>query len=88
MSDEARYTVVRREGGSYRTTPTLKPMTLIEASDEATRLQAQYRDQKFVILGEVGEPTKDETITIKPISDVVAADDVVLRLPTRLRVAP
>jgi hypothetical protein len=86
MSSEARYTVVRREGGNYRTTPTLKPMTLQEATDEAAKLQAQYRDQKFVILGEVGEPSIDATVTIRPISGV-PADDIVMKLPRKLSVA-
>lgn len=79
---DARYTVVRRDSDGYRTTPKLTPMTLQEATEEAMRLQVQYRDQKFVILGEVGEPTKDDTVVVRPVGPTEASAPV-LRFPAR-----
>lgn len=82
IAPDARYTVVRRDADGYRTTPRLTPMTLVEAEEEATRLQIQYRDQRFVILCEIGEPTKDDTITVRPVGSSDSSAPL-LRFPAR-----
>lgn len=60
------YAIFRREASGYSTRgPIVPEMTLGEARKEIARLKAAYPYQDFVIMGEMGTVTRDETITVK-----------------------
>jgi hypothetical protein len=60
------YAIFRREASGYSTRgPIVPEMTLGEARKEVTRLKSAYPYQDFVIMGEVGTVTREETITVK-----------------------
>jgi hypothetical protein len=65
--------IFRREASGYSTRgPIVPEMTLGEARKEIARLKAAYPYQDFVIMGEVGTVTRDETITVKIATPNVA----------------
>ena len=60
------YAIFRRDASGYSTRgPIVPEMTLGEARKEIARLKSVYPYQDFVIMGEVGTVTRDETITVK-----------------------
>src|SRR5438045_3268501 len=61
------FVLLRRESaGGYSTRgPVAQPMTLKEARDEIVRLKKLFPHQDFVIMGEVGEATRSERVTVK-----------------------
>lgn len=60
------YAIFRCEAAGYSTRgPIVPKMTLGEARKEIARLKAAYPYQDFVIMGEMGTVTRDETITVK-----------------------
>jgi len=61
------FILLRREtAGGYSTRgPIAQPMTLKEARDEVVRLKKLFPHQDFVIMGEVGEVTRSERVTVK-----------------------
>jgi hypothetical protein len=63
----ANFIILRREsGGGYSTRgPIARPLSLKEARDEIVRLKKVFPHQDFVIMGEVGEATKSERVTVK-----------------------
>jgi hypothetical protein len=63
----ATFIILRREtSGGYSTRgPVAQPVSLKEARDEIVRLKKIFPYQDFVIMGEVGEATKSERVTVK-----------------------
>ena len=61
------FIILRREtSGGYSTRgPIAQPMSLKDARDEIVRLKKLFPHQDFVIMGEVGEATKSERVTVK-----------------------
>jgi hypothetical protein len=61
------FVLLRRESaGGYSTRgPIAQPMTLKEARDEIVRLKKLFPHQDFVIMGEVGEVSRSERVTVK-----------------------
>src|SRR5215472_12967394 len=61
------FIILRREtSGGYSTRgPVAQPMSLKDARDEIVRLKKIFPYQDFVIMGEVGEATKSERVTVK-----------------------
>ena len=62
-----KFSIFRREStGGYSTRgPVVPEMTLEEARKEIARLKSLYPYQDFVIMGEIGEATKSERVTVK-----------------------
>lgn len=63
----ASFIILRREtsGGYSSRGPIAQAMSLKEARDEIVRLKKLFPHQDFVIMGEVGEATKSERVTVK-----------------------
>src|SRR5215472_9305544 len=63
----ASFIILRREtSGGYSTRgPVAQPLSFKEARDEIVRLKKIFPHQDFVIMGEVGEVTKSERVTVK-----------------------
>src|SRR5215469_18522728 len=63
----ASFIILRREtSGGYSTRgPVAQPLSLKDARDEIVRLKKIFPHQDFVIMGEVGEVTKSERVTVK-----------------------
>jgi len=63
----ASFIILRREtSGGYSTRgPVAQPLSFKEARDEIVRLKKIFPHQDFVIMGEVGEATKSERVTVK-----------------------
>ena len=63
----AKFAIFRRESsGGYSTRgPIVPPMTLPDARKEIAKLKATYPYQDFVIMGEIGEVTRSERVTVK-----------------------
>src|SRR5215469_13312268 len=63
----ASFIILRREtAGGYSTRgPVAQPLSLKEARDEVVRLKKIFPHQDFVIMGEVGEVTKSERVTVR-----------------------
>jgi hypothetical protein len=61
------FIILRREtSGGYSTRgPIAQPLSLKEARDEIVRLKKVFPHQDFVIMGEVGEATRSERVTVK-----------------------
>jgi hypothetical protein len=61
------FLILRREhAGGYSTRgPIAQPMSLKDARAEVVRLKKAYPHQDFVIMGEVGEATLSERVTVK-----------------------
>jgi hypothetical protein len=61
------FIILRREtAGGYSTRgPIVQPMSLTDARAEIVRLKKQFPHQDFVIMGEVGEATVSERVTVK-----------------------
>jgi hypothetical protein len=61
------FIILRREtaGGYSSRGPIAQPMAFKEARDEIVRLKKLFPHQDFVIMGEVGEATKSERVTVK-----------------------
>lgn len=62
-----KFSIFRRESsGGYSTRgPVVPEMTLIEARKEISRLKSLYPHQDFVIMGEIGEATRSDRVTVK-----------------------
>jgi hypothetical protein len=62
-----KFSIFRRESaGGYSTRgPVVPEMTLLEARKEIARLKSLYPHQDFVIMGEIGEATRSERVTVK-----------------------
>jgi len=62
-----KFSIFRRESsGGYSTRgPVVPEMTLAEARTEIARLKTLYPHQDFVIMGEIGEATRSERVTVK-----------------------
>ena len=70
------FIILRREtAGGYSTRgPVAQPLSLKDARDEVVRLKKIFPHQDFVIMGEVGEVTKSERISVRiDAPDVSAA---------------
>jgi hypothetical protein len=63
----ANFIVLRREsvGGYSSRGPIAQPMTLKESRAEIVRLKKDFPHQDFVIMGEVGEVTRSERVTVR-----------------------
>ncbi len=63
----ASFIILRREtSGGYSTRgPVAQPLSLKEARDEIVRLKKIFPLQDFVSMGEVGEATKSDRVTVK-----------------------
>src|SRR5215469_8385998 len=63
----ASFIILRREtSGGYSTRgPVAQPLSLKDARDEIVRLKKVFPHQDFVIMGEVGEVTRSERVTVK-----------------------
>ena len=63
----ATFIILRREtSGGYSTRgPIAQPMSLKETRDEIVRLKKLFPHQDFVIMGEIGEATRSERVTVK-----------------------
>src|SRR5258708_31029858 len=63
----ANFIVLRREsvGGYSSRGPIAQPMTLKDARAEVVRLKKVFPHQDFVIMGEVGEATRSERVTVR-----------------------
>ena len=63
----ATFIILRREtAGGYSTRgPVAQPMSLKDARDEVVRLKKLFPHQDFVIMGEVGEVTRSERVTVR-----------------------
>jgi len=63
----ASFIILRREtSGGYSTRgPVAQPLSLKEAREEIVRLKRLFPHQDFVIMGEVGEATKSDRVTVK-----------------------
>jgi hypothetical protein len=61
------FIILRRESADGYSTrgPIAYAMTLKEARDEVVRLKKSFPHQDFVLMGEVGEVTKSERVTVK-----------------------
>jgi len=61
------FIILRREvlGGYSTRGPIAQPMSLKEARAEVLRLKKAFPHQDFVIMGEVGEATMSERVTVK-----------------------
>lgn len=61
------FIILRREtSGGYSTRgPIAQPMSLKDARDETVRLKKLFPHQDFVIMGEMGEATRSERVTVK-----------------------
>jgi len=61
------FIILRREtAGGYSTRgPVAQPLSLKEARAEIVRLKKLFPHQDFVIMGEVGEVTRSERVTVK-----------------------
>ena len=60
------FIILRRENDGYSTRgPIVHAMTLKEARTESVRLKKLFPHQDFVIMGEVGEATLSERVTVK-----------------------
>jgi hypothetical protein len=61
------FIILRREtvGGYSTRGPIAQPMALKEARAEIVRLKKVFPHQDFVIMGEVGEVTRSERVTVK-----------------------
>ncbi len=61
------FIILRREsaGGYSSRGPIAQPMTFKDARAEIVRLKKIFPHQDFVIMGEVGEVTKSERVTVK-----------------------
>lgn len=61
------FIILRREvlGGYSTRGPIAQPMTLKDARAEVLRLKKSFPHQDFVIMGEVGEATMSERVTVK-----------------------
>lgn len=68
-----KFSIFRRESsGGYSTRGPIAPdMSLDQARKEIARLKSQYPYQEFVIMGEIGEATRSERVTVK-----IAAPDL------------
>ena len=62
-----KFSIFRRESsGGYSTRgPVVPEMSLAEARKEIARLKSLYPHQDFVIMGEIGEATRSERVTVK-----------------------
>ncbi|MDE2181719.1 MAG: hypothetical protein KGJ78_01720 [Alphaproteobacteria bacterium] len=62
-----KFAILRREtSGGYSTRgPIAQVMTLDQARNEVARLKGAYPHQDFVIMGEIGEVTRSERVTVK-----------------------
>lgn len=59
------FAVFRKDSAGYFPRgPAAKPMTLQEAETEVLALKKRWPHQAFVIMGEVGEATRSESITV------------------------
>src|SRR5579859_3885984 len=62
----ATFIILRRESDGYSTRgPIVHPTTLKEARAEIVQLKKIYPHQDFVLMGEVGEVTISERVTVK-----------------------
>jgi len=63
----ASFIILRREsvGGYSSRGPIAQPMTLKDARAEIVRLKKDFPHQDFVIMGEVGEVTRSERVTVR-----------------------
>jgi hypothetical protein len=61
------FIILRRESaGGYSTRgPIVQPLTFKDARAEIVRLTKLFPHQDFVIMGEVGEATRSERVTVK-----------------------
>lgn len=61
------FIILRREtvGGYSTRGPIAQPMTLKDARAEIVRLKKIFPHQDFVIMGEVGEATRSDRVTVK-----------------------
>ena len=61
------FIILRREtvGGYSSRGPIAQPMTLRDARAEIVRLKKLFPHQDFVIMGEVGEVSRSERVTVK-----------------------
>lgn len=61
------FIILRREtiGGYSTRGPIAQPMTLKDARAEVMRLKKVFPHQDFVIMGEVGEATRSERVTVR-----------------------
>ena len=61
------FIILRREtvGGYSTRGPIAQPMTLKDARSEIVRLKKVFPHQDFVIMGEVGEATRSDRVTVK-----------------------
>lgn len=68
-----KFSIFRRESsGGYSTRGPVAPeMTLEEVRKEIARLKSLYPHQDFVMMGEIGEATRSERVTVK-----IAAPDL------------
>ena len=66
-SMNATFIILRREmlGGYSTRGPIAQPLSLKEARAEVLRLKKAFPHQDFVIMGEVGEATMSERVTVK-----------------------
>jgi hypothetical protein len=62
-----KFAILRREtSGGYSTRgPIAQVLTLEQARGEVARLKGAYPYQDFVIMGEIGEVTRSERVTVK-----------------------
>lgn len=61
-----RFAILRRESDGYSTRgPIAAEMTLENARREVTRLKSAFPHQDFVIMGEIGEATRSDRVTVK-----------------------
>ena len=62
-----KFAIFRRESsGGYSTRgPIVRPLTLEQARKEIAHLKTAYPNQDFVIMGEIGEVTRSERVTVK-----------------------
>jgi hypothetical protein len=62
-----KFSIFRRESsGGYSTRgPIVPEMSLDDARKEIARLKSLYPHQEFVIMGEIGEATRSERVTVK-----------------------
>ena len=70
LAMKAKFSVFRREAlGGYSTRgPVAQEMDLATARKEIVRLKSLYPHQDFVLMGEIGEATRSERVTVKIVA--------------------